>query len=91
MRQMAISNNIYPISVRIITNVIKKDPEIKEKIVYEPMRPRTTCPAVILADSRKERVNGRTIILVDSIRTKKGFNQSGAPPGRRFARANIRL
>ena len=40
------------------------------------------CPALILAASRKESVIGRTEILVDSINTKKGFSQNGAPPGR---------
>jgi hypothetical protein len=42
-------------------------------------------PAVILAASRNDRVNGRTIILVVSIRTRNGFNQSGAPSGRKCA------
>jgi hypothetical protein len=35
----------------------------------------------MLATSRTDRVSGRTIILTVSIKTKKGFNQSGAPPG----------
>jgi hypothetical protein len=43
------------------------------------------CPAVILAANRNDRVIGRTRILVISIRIKKGFNQSGAPSGRRWA------
>jgi len=38
-----------------------------------------------LAASRNERVNGRTRSLVVSIRTKNGFNQSGAPSGRKWA------
>lgn len=50
-------------------------------------RPNTTCPAVKLAASRKERVMGRTAILTVSTMTKKGFNQEGAPPGRREAAA----
>lgn len=29
---------------------------------------------------------GRTIFLIDSIRIRNGFNQSGAPDGRRWAR-----
>lgn len=45
----------------------------------------TTCPAVILAANRKERVIGRTAVLSSSIITKKGFSQSGAPPGRKWA------
>ena len=37
----------------------------------------------MFATSRTESVMGRTIILIDSTTTKKGFNQSGAPLGRR--------
>ena len=39
----------------------------------------------MLAANRKDRVIGRSKILTVSIRTKKGFNQSGAPDGRRPA------
>lgn len=46
----------------------------------------TMWPALILAANRKERVTGRTEMLVDSIITKKGFSQVGAPPGRSMAR-----
>lgn len=42
-------------------------------------------PAVILAASRNDRVIGRTIILVVSMSTRNGFNQSGAPSGRKWA------
>ncbi len=38
-----------------------------------------------MAANRNDRVNGRTIILVVSISTKNGFNQSGAPSGRKWA------
>lgn len=44
------------------------------------------CPALILAASRKESVNGRRKFLNVSISTKKGFNQVGAPAGSRCAR-----
>lgn len=43
------------------------------------------CPALMLAASRNDRVRGRTTILVVSINTRNGFNQSGAPSGRRWA------
>jgi hypothetical protein len=43
------------------------------------------CPALIFAASRKDRVIGRTIILDDSMRTRNGFSQLGAPSGRRCA------
>lgn len=42
-------------------------------------------PALMLAASRKDRVIGRTVTLVVSIIIKNGFNQSGAPSGRRWA------
>lgn len=47
-----------------------------------PIKPKTIWPALILAASRKDKVIGRTEILVVSIKTKNGFNQKGAPPGR---------
>lgn len=51
-------------------------------LAYTPIRPRIIWPAVIFAASRKESVIGRTRILSVSTKTKKGFNQSGAPPGK---------
>lgn len=45
----------------------------------------TTCPALMLAASRKDRVMGRSKILTVSISTRNGFSQSGAPEGRREA------
>lgn len=48
----------------------------------------TIWPALMLAAKRKDRVTGRTETLVDSIRTRKGFNQVGAPEGRRWARSS---
>lgn len=45
----------------------------------------TMCPAVIFAANRKDRVMGRTRILVVSIITRNGFNHSGAPSGRKCA------
>lgn len=39
----------------------------------------------MLAASRNESVIGRTLILIVSIITRNGFNQSGAPPGSRLA------
>ena len=49
------------------------------------------CPALIFAASRNDRVIGRTAILVDSISTRNGFSQSGAPSGRRCARVALVL
>jgi len=41
------------------------------------------CPALILAARRNDKVIGRTVTLVVSIRTRKGLSQSGAPSGRK--------
>lgn len=41
------------------------------------------CPAVMLAASRKDRVIGRTTVLIVSMRTRNGFSQIGAPSGRK--------
>ena len=48
-------------------------------------------PAVIFAASRTHSVIGRIKILAVSIITIEGFNQPGAPPGRRFAAAVVGL
>lgn len=39
----------------------------------------------MLAASRNDRVRGRTVTLTDSINTRNGFNQVGAPSGRKWA------
>ena len=39
----------------------------------------------MLAARRNDRVIGRTMIEDDSINTRNGFNQSGAPSGKRWA------
>ena len=59
--------------------------ERMEDVRKDPINPKTTWPAVILAASRKDKVKGRTRALTDSINTRKGFSQSGAPDGRREA------
>lgn len=52
---------------------------------YTPTNLSTTWPALIFAAKRNDRVTGRTIILVVSIRTRNGLSQSGAPSGRMWA------
>ena len=42
-------------------------------------------PALILAANRKDKVKGRTRMLVDSIIIRNGFNQLGAPSGSKWA------
>ena len=49
------------------------------------MSPKTMWPALMLAARRKERVIGRTRILTDSMITKAGASQEGAPEGRNLA------
>lgn len=39
----------------------------------------------MLAASRKDKVAGRTTVLMVSARVRKGFSQAGAPSGRRAA------
>lgn len=53
--------------------------------IYEPTRHNTTCPALMFAANRNDRVIGRTRILVVSISTRNGFNHVGAPSGSRWA------
>ena len=68
--------------------IIKEEENIDDIMLeerYAPISPRTTCPAVIFAASRKERVRGRTKVLNVSTITKKGFNHLGAPEGKREA------
>lgn len=57
-------------------------------VAYTPISDKTTWPAVRLAASRKASVSGRTIILIDSISTNKGFSHPGAPPGKILARVS---
>jgi len=46
----------------------------------------STCPAVILANKRKQRVIGRTLILISSTKHKKGIRYQGEFRGRREER-----
>lgn len=81
---MATSNKIYPKVVirRIIVALIELNQAAAQ---YTPTNLRTIWPALILAAKRNDKVNGRTIILVDSIKTRNGLSQSGAPSGKKWA------
>jgi len=86
--QIPISNIIYPVEINRVTNVEAEINEFKIKEdKYDPANPNTTWPAVILAANRNDNVIGRTKVLKVSTKTKKGFNQLGAPPGRSCALA----
>ena len=78
------SKRVYPIwRRRRVVDVREIDCILAAQ--YIPMRPKTICPALMLAASRTVRVIGRTRILIVSIRMRAGFNHVGAPPGNRFA------
>ena len=81
---MPISNIVYPILIKVRENKDMVDVWI-EPVRYMFTKPKTIWPALILAASRKDRVIGRTIILIDSIITRAGFNHEGAPLGSRLA------
>lgn len=75
---------MYPLD-KISKNI--KD-EVDENIAptqYNLIKVNTMWPAVMLAANRKDKVIGRTMILVVSIITKNGFSHSGAPSGRKCA------
>lgn len=57
----------------------------RSEITYEPINAKTICPALIFAASRNDKVAGRTTVLIVSASVRKGFNQAGAPSGRRAA------
>jgi len=81
---MAISNIMYPsvVNKRRIVALRELNHAVAQ---YTPTNLRTMCPALMFAANRNDNVIGRTIILVVSIRTRKGFNQSGALSGRKCA------
>ena len=47
------------------------------------------CPAIMLAANRTERVSGRIILLVISIKTIKGINTGGVPRGTKWASIEV--
>ena len=65
-----------------------RNERIADKIFWAAkiaIRATTMWPALMFAARRKERVMGRTETLEDSIRTRNGLSQDGAPPGRSIA------
>lgn len=71
----------YILDISLISNSVF----ILIEILNIKIRAIITCPAVIFAASRKLRVNGRTVILINSISTKNGLNHIGALFGSRCA------
>lgn len=84
IKQIANSNAMYPLD-----SVSKNKNDVVEENIaptqYSLIKVNTMWPAVMFAASRKDRVIGRTRILVVSIITKNGFSHSGAPSGRKWA------
>ena len=66
----------------IISDLEDRSKALDKKI---PRRVITMWPALMFAASRKDRVRGRTSVLIVSTKIRKGFSQSGAPGGSRFA------
>jgi len=85
IKQIPTSNSTYPAwTGRMrMRAVIGEENRASERKV--DMRTIITCPAVMLAASRKARVMGRTENLSDSTRTRNGFSHAGAPLGSRDA------
>lgn len=55
-----------------------------------PNKDRSKWPAIILAESRIAKVNGRIKRLIDSIITIKGIKIKGVPMGVRCARRSLK-
>lgn len=95
MRQMPISNTVYPIWIRNRKIEADRFEERPENTKYTLIRVKTMWPALIFAASRNDRVIGRTMVLTVSIKIRNGFSQAGAPPGSKDAslveRLNLKL
>lgn len=71
--------------ILIDINIVKDDEIARAPAAYIFTKPKTIWPALILAAKRKDRVIGRTRILMDSIKTNGGASQVGAPDGNNLA------
>jgi len=77
MRQIPISNMVYILDIMVVAIKIFIIVEIEN----DDIRVNTICPAVMLAARRNLRVIGRTVILINSTKTRKGFSHIGALSG----------
>jgi len=80
--QIATSNKIY-LNEIVISNRLKYLRFAVSGAAYIFTNLNTMCPALIFAANRKDRVNGRTEILVVSIKIRNGFSHVGAPSGKK--------
>ena len=55
-RQIASSNAVYPL---LVMRGVRESEVRRPKTLVEAIIPKITCPALMLADSRNERVRGR--------------------------------
>lgn len=72
--------------------IISIDLRIKILLIIipdDPNRVRRRWPAIMLAVKRIERVNGRIINLMDSIKTMKGIRMGGVPCGVRWEKKSL--
>jgi len=58
-----------------------KPPNSHIPILILVIRDKRICPALILANSRKHKVTGRTLILTSSTSLRKGTKYQGEPTG----------
>lgn len=54
-----------------------------------PKRVSKRCPAIIFAANRTDKVIGRIMFLISSIKTINGINAGGVPKGTKWAKAWI--
>lgn len=86
MAQIPNSNMQYPDRIKRKVKDLQKEALVIAGTIYVARREKIIWPAVMLAANRKDRVIGRRRILIDSISTSAGDNQSGAPIGSRPAK-----
>ena len=86
MSEMAISNAVYPILIKTVNMQVSGEVSSNEDTREEPSRASRIWPVLRLAASRKDKVSGRTRLLVISIISKNGFSQPGAPLGINLAK-----
>lgn len=78
---IANSNKVYPaLILRVKINSVEEFLNIK-CVMYAPIITIITCPVLIFAASRNDRVIGRTKTLIHSIINRNGANHLGAPLG----------
>lgn len=81
---------ISRIKSRICVIIIIKIKEVEDVSCPDlPNRERSKCPAIMFAESRMARVNGRIISLMDSIITINGIKIKGVPWGVRWAKRSF--